>query len=134
MKKSSFKPEIQHFVPGETRDPDSGKQTVPTLLLSFTGIASLKRAMSFFKCEMQNSLCMMILLMRYTSPSPSIPCAPVSNVKLGKWSKLLYSDRNHHSAEIQVDYSFTLSPFPTLKQDPCLHLVAKTVVIEKSKM
>ena len=78
--KKSFKPEIQHFVPGETRDPDLGKQTVPTLLSSVTGMASLKRAISFLRCDILKPECMMTLLMRCTSPSPLILCAPMRNV------------------------------------------------------
>ena len=41
------KPDIQHRVPGATREPFGGKQTVPTLESSFTGLTSLNKAISF---------------------------------------------------------------------------------------
>ena len=64
------KPEIQHFVPGATRVCFLGKQTVPTLGPSCTGLTSLINAISFLRWDMEKPACMIILLTRYTTPSP----------------------------------------------------------------
>ena len=64
------KPEIQHFVPVATRVFFLGKQTVPTLGPSCTGLTSLINAISFLRWDMEKPACMIILLTRYTTPSP----------------------------------------------------------------
>ena len=43
----ALEPDIQHRVPGATREPFGGKQTVPTFEFSFTGLTSLNNAISF---------------------------------------------------------------------------------------
>ena len=64
------KPEIQHFVPVATRVFFLGKQIVPTLGPSCTGLTSLINAISFLRWDMEKPACMIILLTRYTTPSP----------------------------------------------------------------
>lgn len=64
------KPEIQHFVPVATRVFFLGKQIVPTLGPSCTGLTSLINALSFLRSDMEKPACMIILLTRYTTPSP----------------------------------------------------------------
>lgn len=71
------KPEIQHFVPVATRVFFLGKQIVPTLGPSCTGLTSLINAISFLRWDMEKPACMIILLTRYTTPSPWIRCAPI---------------------------------------------------------
>ena len=43
----ALEPDIQHRVPGATREPFGGKQTVPTFESTFTGLTSLNNAISF---------------------------------------------------------------------------------------
>ena len=76
------KPEIQHFVPVATRVFFLGKQTVPTLGPSCTGLTSLINAISFLRWDMEKPACMIILLTRYTTPSPWIWCAPIEWIKI----------------------------------------------------
>jgi len=42
-----LEPDIQHRVPGATREPFGGKQTVPTFESSFKGLTGLNNAISF---------------------------------------------------------------------------------------
>ena len=76
------KPEIQHFVPVATRVFFLGKQTVPTLGPSCTGLTSLINAISFLRWDMEKPACMIILLTRYTTPSPWIRCAPIKWIRI----------------------------------------------------
>ena len=76
------KPEIQHFVPVATRVFFLGKQTVPTLGPSCTGLTNLINAISFLRWDMENPACMIILLTRYVTPSPWIWCAPIEWIRI----------------------------------------------------
>ena len=76
------KPEIQHFVPVATHVFFLGKQTVPTLGPSCTGLTSLINAISFLRWDMEKPACMIILLTRYTTPSPWIRCAPIEWIRI----------------------------------------------------
>ena len=87
------KPEIQHFVPGATRVFFLGKQTVPTLGPSCTGFTSLINAISFLRWDMEKPACMIILLTRYTTPSPWIRCAPIERNRIRnklEWMTVCY--------------------------------------------
>ena len=76
------KPEIQHFVPVATRVFFLGKQTVPTLGPSCTGLTSLINAISFLRWDKEKPACMIILLTRYTTPSRWIRCAPIEWIRI----------------------------------------------------